>query len=509
MGRLPRRFRRNVGTSYAMTVVSIVVAVVMTPVLVHGLGKVEFGVWSLVGSLVWYLPLLEFGFGAATVKYVAEFHARGEADRVRSTVATSFWILAVPALVTLLVACVLAALFPLLFDVGADVERAAQVLILVVAFDLACAMPMDTFGNVLVGLQRYDLLNATLVVVLIAQAISWAIVLAAGGGLVALGVATVVISLAGQVSRLVLARRLSGDVKVSPRFFDRRLIRPLAGLSVWFSVATWARVVIQRIDVVIVGLIVGVAAAAVYAIGQKLALLADQALLPLTRTFFPHSSELGASRPTRELGAAFQVGTRIALLIAGPLCLALAVFAEPAIRSWVGSGYDDAALVVVFLAAATLVKAVTQVGIQMLLGTGKARVPALMTAGEATLNLGLSVVLARSMGLEGVALATLIAAVVVHLGLVLPYACREFGVRVWSFVVMLARSHLPSAVAGSLVAVTLASLDPDGIPEVTAAGLVVTAVYVLVFAATGLEPDERRRLLAPVIGRAGRAGSGP
>lgn len=493
---LPRRFQRNVGSNYAMTATSIVVAVVMTPVLVHGLGKVEFGVWSLVGSLVWYLPLLEFGFGAATVKYVAESHARGEHERVRSTVATSFWILVVPAVIALLLAVALAALFPVLFDVSPGVERAAQILILVVALDLACAMPMDTFGNVLVGLQRYDLLNATLVVVLISQAVAWAIVLAAGGGLVALGIVTVALSLAGQFSRLVLAHRLSPAVSVSPRFFDRSLIRPLAGLSAWFSVATWARVVIQRLDVVVVGLVVGVTAAAVYAVGQKLALLAEQAILPLTRTFFPHSSELASRHSTRELGAAVQMGTRITLLVAGPLCLALAVFAEPAIRAWVGSGFDDAAIVVVFLAAATAVKALTQVAIQMLLGTGKARGPALMTGGEAVLNLALSVVLARTMGLEGVALATLIAATAVHLGVILPFACREFGIRTSSFVVAMLRAHLPSAAVAFLVAVALARVDPEGIPAVTAAGAAVAAAYVLVFAAAGLEPDERRRLLA-------------
>lgn len=493
---LPRRFQRNVGSNYAMTATSIVVAVVMTPVLVHGLGKVEFGVWSLVGSLVWYLPLLEFGFGAATVKYVAESHARGEHERVRSTVATSFWILVVPAVIALLLAVALAALFPVLFDVSPAVERAAQILILVVALDLACAMPMDTFGNVLVGLQRYDLLNATLVVVLISQAVAWAIVLAAGGGLVALGIVTVALSLAGQFSRLVLAHRLSPDVSVSPSFFDRSLIRPLAGLSAWFSVATWARVVIQRLDVVVVGLVVGVTAAAVYAVGQKLALLAEQAILPLTRTFFPHSSELAGRHSTRELGAAVQMGTRITLLVAGPLCLALAVFAEPAIRAWVGSGFDDAAIVVVFLAAATAVKALTQVAIQMLLGTGKARGPALMTGGEAVLNLALSVVLAQTMGLEGVALATLIAATAVHLGVILPFACREFGIRTSSFVVAMLRAHLPSAAVAFLVAVALARVDPEGIPAVTAAGAAVAAAYVLVFAAAGLEPDERRRLLA-------------
>jgi O-antigen/teichoic acid export membrane protein len=505
---LPRRFQRNVGSNYAMTVASIVVAVVMTPVLVHGLGKLEYGVWALVGSLVWYLPLLEFGFGAATVKYVAEWHSRGEGERVRATVATSFWLLCVAAVLSFAVGVGLAALFPILFDLSGDVEHAAQLLILLVAFDLACAMPMDTFGNVLVGFQRFDLLNATLVVVLTAQAAAWAIVLAAGGGLVALGVVTVALSLCGQASRFLLARRLSPDVRVARRFFDRALIRPLAGLSAWFSLATWSQVVIQRLDVVVVGLVVGVPEAAVYAVGQKLALLADQAVMPLSRTFFPFSSETAAWHPTRELGGSVYAGTRITLLIAAPLCIALAMLASPALDAWVGAGFDDAVLVVVFLAGATAIRALTQVSVQMLLGTGKAREPALFSGTEAVLNLVLSVVLGRAIGIEGVALATLIATAAVHLGLILPFACRNFGLPVWNFLGGLARSHGPAVVAAFALAAVLRQAELGGLVAVAAAGAAIAVVYFVVFALAGLDPGERRRVLAPVASRFGRVTEG-
>jgi O-antigen/teichoic acid export membrane protein len=504
-GQLPRRFSRNVGSNYAVTAASIVVAVVMTPVLVHGLGVLEYGVWVLVGSLVWYLPLLEFGFGAATVKYVAEFEARGEHDRVRRTVATSFWTLCIPAILALAVAAGIAAAFPLLFDLQPRVEHAAQLLVLLVAFDLALAMPMDTFGNVLVGLQRYDLLNATLVAVLLAQALAWAIVLEAGGGLVALGIVTVALSLAGQAARFVIARHVSADASIAPRFFDRALIGPLASLSAWFSLATISRVVIQRVDVLVVGLVVGVRAAAVYAVGQKLALLADQAILPLTRTFFPHSSEVSARSSTEELGPTVYAGTRVALLVAGPLCVALALLATPAIDAWVGPGFEEASLVVVFLALAGLARALTQVGTQTLLGVGKAKVPAVISAGEAVTNLALSIVLASTMGLEGVALATLLAAALAHVGVLLPYTCRSFGLSLPSFVGTLAKAHAPAAAAAVLVGVVLLRADLEGVAAVASGGAAVAAAYLAVLAYTGLDGSERRRLGGPLATRLTRA----
>jgi putative peptidoglycan lipid II flippase len=250
------------------------------------------------------------------------------------------------------------------------------------------------------------------------------------------------------------------------------------------------------VDVVVVGLVVGVPEAAVYAVGQKLALLADQAILPLTRTFFPFSSEAAARRPLRELGPSVYAGTRAAVLVAGPLCLALGLLATPALRAWVGDGFDDGALVVVFLAGATAVKALTQVSMQMLLGTGNARRPALLNASEAVLNLGLSIVLGRAIGIEGVALATLIAAGAVHVLLVLPYATRTFGLSLWSFLTGLVRSHGPAAVAALAVGVAVRQAELDGLLLVVAAGAAIAGTYLAVFAVAGLEPGERRRLFA-------------
>jgi O-antigen/teichoic acid export membrane protein len=490
-----------------MTGVSILVTLLTTPLLVHGLGKTEYGVWVVVGSLMWFVPVLEFGFGGATVKYVAEHNARGDRELVRQTIATSFWLLALGTLVAGAVGVILALAFPLLFEVPPEVERPAQLLILLVTLDVALSMPMDTFGNVLVALQRYDVLNATLIAVLAAQALAWWATLEAGGGLVALGVVTVAISVLGQLSRAVIARRLTPDVTVSPRLVDRRAFGPLATLSFWLWLTTTSKLVIRRIDTVVVGLVVGVPEAAVYAIGQKLAFLADQGMSPLARVFFPYAAEQAAERDVRQLRGMFLVGTRIAVAVAGPSCLALAVLAGPAIQAWVGDGFGDAALVVVFLVATTAIKALTQIGLQVLPGAGLARTPALIVAAEAVINLSLSVVLGSTIGLEGVALATLIAAAFTHLAVLLPYIGRQFELRADGLLLSLLKEHAPPLGVAAVVAYAVTRAELESIPAVVAAGAAIAVSYLAVLSLSGLDTEERRRLLSPLRGRLGGAGS--
>jgi O-antigen/teichoic acid export membrane protein len=502
---LPSRFGRNVTSSWARIATQTVIAIVMTPVLVHGLGKTEYGIWALAFSLVLYLELFEFGLGTATVKYVAESEATGDRERTLRNIATSFWTLTVPGLGALGLGIALAFAFPLLFDVSPESERAAQILMVLVGLDLAVSIPSDTFGNTLLALQRFDVINATLIATLVAQAVSWAVVLALGGGLVALGVVTVALSLLGQLSRFLIARRLVAGLSVSPRLFDRRQVRPLAGLSLWYALAETSTLVIARLDTVVVGLLIGVPEAAVYAVAQKAAFLVDQVIRPMLRMFFPYSSELAARHERRALAETIRMGTRVSMAIVAPLTLTLGLLAEPALRVWVGPDFAEGALVVVFLCAAAAVAAFTGTGFLMLQGAGFARRPALLSAAEAALNLGLSVALGSQLGIKGVALATLIAAAVVQLGILLPYVGRVFGVSPASLLGGVARAHVPAALVSLAVGWLVLRTDVSGLLELAAGGIGIAGAYVAMLALTGLHPDERRVALAFLRTRARHA----
>jgi O-antigen/teichoic acid export membrane protein len=76
MTSLPRRFTRNALSNYAGVMVSLVLAVVVTPIMIRGLGKEGFGVWGLATTVVQYLGLLQLGFGNQAAVYLGRAEAR-------------------------------------------------------------------------------------------------------------------------------------------------------------------------------------------------------------------------------------------------------------------------------------------------------------------------------------------------------------------------------------------------------------------------------------------------
>ncbi len=498
MAALPRRFLRNALSNYAASGVSILLALVLTPVLVRGLGQAGYGVWGLTGSLVQYLSLLRFGFDGAAVRHVAGDDQRGDREHMQAVIATTAWTMMVPAVLVLLASPGIALLFPIIFHVDHRLETPAIIVAGLTVVDFAFSLVTDVFGATLQGLQRYDRLNLSVAGTSLAQATAWVVIIVLGGGLIPLGVALLGFGLVGQLSRYLFVR---GQLRVdllSRRHVQRGLVRSLLTASSWMAVIDLTQLIINELDAVVVGIVVGVPAAAVYLVGQKLSSLVSSFASPVQAMFYSHAATLAAVEDRDGLRESMYSGTRVALAVAVPLMLVLDVLARPALHAWVGSGYGSAALVIVFLSAAFVVDAFARTPVYVLRGMGDVRRPALLGLIEVALNLTLSVVLALALGLKGVALATLIAITVMNFGFTLPYACRRLGVPLIGLVLTAVRAHLPPAAVSLVVGLAIMHLGVGGLLQVIGAGAAMVVTYGLVLWASGLssqERDEIRRLL--------------
>jgi O-antigen/teichoic acid export membrane protein len=488
----PRNFVRNAFSGYVATGWGGVVSLLVTPLLVRSLGKEQFGIWTLAGSLALYLELLEFGFGGATIKFVAEARARGDDRGLRAAVATSFQVLAAFGAVALVVGETVAAFFPSLFHVGVDLARPASIAVGIVALDLALSIPMDTFGGALVGMQRFDLVNATLVATTTAQAASWAVVLYSGGGLVPLAIVTAAWGIAGQLSRFMLLRRLVPRASLSWRLVDRTMRRSMLTQSGWFALIDVAVLAVVRVDTVIVAALVSVPAAAIYGVAQKLVSALERLVSPIAVTFFPHSSELAAARDRQGLRTGLLTGSRGTLIVAAPLSLTLAVFARPIVDAWVGPGFGRTVGVLDLLLAYAVIAAFTRPAYLMLQGSGHARTAALLLGAEALLNIGLSVALGLAYGILGVAAATVVAGAAVRIALLVPRACRALDVRLRELLAAAVVPHVvPAAIAAALGLLLRSTALGHG-PALAVAVPLVLCVYGAGLAVTALDARERR-----------------
>jgi len=490
---LPRRIAPTLLANYTAELLNAVVALVATPILLGRLGTTAFGLWALAGSVVVYLELFEFGFGAATTRLVAG-DAGVDPDAVARTVNTTVAVLVLPGLAALLVGLAISLFAPAWFSIPRPLDHQAVVVFAVLAVTLAISIPLDTFGGALLGHQRSDLLSMTNLALNLLTNLAAVTVVLLGGGLVPLALAAAAVSVTMHPVRWRLLKRVVPSIRLSRRLVDRSLIRPAAGTSGWFLLRDLAIVAIYRLDLLVVGVALGVREVALYAIGLKLAQLGRKALTPLTALFFPHASSISRRGGRSEIAALLLDGTRIAMLAGMPVMLTLAWLSDLAVRAWVGPGHEPAAAVVVCLALGSGLASISETPRELLAGAGHVKAVAVLTAAEGIANLGLSVALVRPLGVAGVALGTTLAVVLVSLPTSVLLAGRVTGVSVRSLATVALGPHLlPVCLTSGLLLLARLLLPATATAVLPAAGLAV-AVYLATYGAVGATPSERERL---------------
>lgn len=498
--RLPRRFGRNTLSNYAMTIVSLLVAVVTTPVLTHHLGLRGYGVWVITLSVISYLEVLELGLGNTTVVFVARHASTGDHVALQRMVNTSFAALTGFGVVALIVAVALSFVLPGAIHVALNLRDQAQWLLILLGLDMAVSIPMDTFGGGLIALQRYDLMNASLIVVSVCHAVSWVLILTNGGGLIALGITTVAISIVGQFSRFVLFRRLLPNVKLSPRMVDWGLLRTFVPLSAWNTVGSFLGDFLDYVNVLILSVVRNAATAGIFSVGERLSLLGGTLAGPMTAGYFPHVAELSGQNDVIGLREATLLGSRLVMGTTIPLCLVIGFLAQSALHVWVGPAFEGVVPSVRILAVAGALASVATMMRTALVGAASPKVPALAMAVATVVDVTLTVILGIQHGMFGVALASLIAGVV-YVGILVPIACRKLTIGTFTLFRVLARSHLlPLVVAGavgwSLSQPLLSYVSSHGrfagICMLVATGSAILITYLVIFVFTGLSRKERR-----------------
>jgi len=490
-----RLFRRNTIGVYGVYAASIVAGLIVTPIVLHSIGNVEFGIWAFIGSITIYLSVLDFGVGPSIVRFAAQARGARSVDETSRLASVGLALYGAIGLLTIPAGLVIAWLVPVLVGAPPDLVWPARVSTLLVAAGLAARFPLGLFTNLLVAQQRYDVQNLGNVISIVLYAGLVAILIPLGGGLVLLGLLTLVATLVRLVIPLAWLRRELPHLRLRREYVTRAGVRELTSFSWSMFLVHVASKVVFSTDVIVVGIVLGPAAATIYAIPARLFALAFGLSSAATNQLFPAFAEYeGAGEVAgqrRLLLAGLRGGSAAAALLAFPLLL----IPDQLIQAWVGDGYAASTWVMVLLALVALVHQPVSLVTTYLIARGRQRPIARTLIAAVAVNVVLSVALAWSVGTWGVALATLVTDLAALAYAVPALLAPAAGVPARTLAGAALRPLVPGAVAAALVlgvvghlfpAETLLGLVPIGVLWCVVGGLAV--------ARFGLEPEERRAL---------------
>lgn len=416
-----RRVPINVLANWLSFIATFAVTFLISPLLVHRLGSLEYGIWTLIGDIVGYSWILGMGVGLAVSRYGAGYFALSDKQKFNGLVTTSLLINAASSAILLAGGVWIAYVFPHLFAVPPHLVFAARVSLVMIVVGASTSFPGSTFSGCLVSFSRYDWIAIRTTSATVLRALLLWYFLEHGYGLVAVACISMLTNIVSVFIEAGFVKYELPELKIAPRYFDRSMLKPLIEFSSYGFLLSVAARLVYMTDTLVIGFVLGPAAVTYYAIGAKLPLMLRDSLGNITNLYFPFASQMHALGKEDSLRKLFIAGSRIASLYIFPGVAGLVIVGPPFLEIWMGKSFGPLSgpIVVILAFEAIFFGASTSAG-YVLFGMGRHNLNAWISLANAGVNLILSVTLIRWMGPMGVAWGTLIPAVITQ-GIVLPF----------------------------------------------------------------------------------------
>jgi O-antigen/teichoic acid export membrane protein len=414
---------KNVTATWMGVVVHAAVGFFLSPFILHRLGDEAFSLWVLVFALTGYFGLLDLGIRTSVVKYTAKFTANRDEKQLSEYLSTSLAFYGAVGLLILLLTAVGFFWLGSVFRIPVRLLASARILFLLSGIGVALSFPLGLFAGVLEGLQKFAWLQLTQIGLTLLRAALIVLALASHGGLLAIGAITVALNLLGYGLFAWMALRiLPGRLRFAG--INKQALFKMASYGVFAFAIIAAEKLRFQSDAMVIGACLSSTAITFFAIGSKLVEYSSYAVRSMSQIFTPMSSQFDATGDVDRLRRALIAGNRASAFIVFPLSITLVVLGKSIIEAWVGARYRSSYYVLIVLLVPRTFYLVQSASTKVLLGMGRHRALASVLLMEGAANLVLSFLLARPLGIVGVALGTAIPLTCTSLLFLPQHTCR-------------------------------------------------------------------------------------
>ena len=424
----PKNISRNLVIYWLAFLITAIVSFFMSPFVVGQLGTTAYGAWALLGALLGYLALLDFGVRGTVTRYVAHRHATGDHKGSSEIASAGIVMFGLLGTIALLVSGVFAFLSPLLFNLPASLIADTQIILVVGGLTTAVTFVGAVFGGVVAGLERFDISSGIDIFVTVVRTIAVVVVLSAGYGLVSLALVHLGASIVSGVASWLAVRRLYPELRLSFRAPLMPHMRTILSFSVFLSALHFFTVLVYHSDALIIAVFLPVSSVTYFAIAGNLCDYARQVASAISMQMTPRVSAMTAIGSS-DVGEEILRAARLATLLTAPIAITFFIRGESFINLWMGVEYGPVSgEILQVLALVVLLGGARLVATSSIIGVNKHRSILPFFALEAVSNIVLSAVLARPFGVVGVAIGTLIPSLIVNLGFIPRLLDKAIGI---------------------------------------------------------------------------------
>ena len=402
------QLKAGVVLNYIVIILNTVVGLLYTPYMLRMMGQSEYGLYSLVASVIAYLTVLDLGFGNAIVRYTAKFRAEKKTEEQYEMFGMFFLLYLVIGIIAFGIG------LGLYFNVGTlfgdtmtavELDRARIMMLLLVA-NLAFTFPMSIWGSIIQAYEDFVFQKSLNIFRIILNTAVMICLLHFGYKAVAMVVVQTIFNVLTLVLNFIYCRRkLNIHIYFRFKHFHWGFLKEVAIYSFWIFLNAIMDRVYWSTGQFVLGAMVGTAAVAVFAIAIQLEGMYMQFSTAISSVFLPKVTAMVATnRSRKEISDLFIRTGRMQYIVLAYILSGFIIFGRQFIELWAGAGYSDAYIISLLFFIPLTVPLIQNLGITILQARNEMKFRSVLYIIIALVSLAMQIVLTRYFGGIGCAM---------------------------------------------------------------------------------------------------------
>ena len=353
--------------SYVSTGLNMAVQLLYTPLMIRLLGQSEYGLYTLVGSVVSYLSLFSLGFTGAYLRFYSQRKAKNDTvgiARLNGMFLSVFLLMSLAAFV-----CGMVLLqFPrTLFGskLTAAELNTAKVLMAILVVNIALTFPAGLLESMVTAHEKFLFQQlVTLASVVFNPLLCLPLLLMGFGSVAVVSVTTILTVAKLAVSAWYCVKKLR--MRITFGRFDFGLLRDMAGFSFFIFLNEIINQINWTVDTTLLGIISGTAATAIYGVGAQINQYYMALSTSISGVFTPQINRIVArGEGDEQLTRLFTRVGRIQFMLLMLVLTGFIFVGMPFIQAWGGAEYAPAYWVALLLIGPVTVPLIQNIGIEI------------------------------------------------------------------------------------------------------------------------------------------------
>lgn len=470
------------------------IQILYTPMYMKYLGTSDYGINSLVQSIMGYVGMLNLGLGSAMVRYTVIYRAEGKIEEEKSLNGMFLTIFLIIMGVGILLGIYLYWMIPTLFAekfTKIDLLKTQKVFILMI-FSTVLSFPVSVFSTNITSRQKFIYQKGLALLKMLMTPIAGAILMANGFGLMAVVGSVVILNIINYVFDILYAFKLGMRVKFKD--FNIKILKEITKYSFYI----FLNVIIDRIywgtDRIIIGKYIGVSAVGIYSIASIFNQVYMNMSTAISGVLFPKINILVVENKLKELSDLFIKIGRIQYLLLGLISSGFIVFGKEFIYLWLGDGYSEVYTISLWIMIPLTIPLIQNTGIAIMQARNLHQFRSILYFFIAILNIINSIQLVKNYGAVGCAVATGLSFILGNIVIMNIYYYKRINIDIISFWKNILKMTIPIIIVSILGILMNKFIVDYSFKNFIFKGSIYTSFYLILMYFLGMNIEEKNEI---------------